>query len=139
MLFIGILQVRAREMKLYIKAAIIKIVNVAMVFGTPPLVASAVFISYQYGQGKINARMSFVLLSLCNILRFPLVVLPKAMRAFNEALTAIERIEDFLLAESISKDEENRNAKAGVSMVRFINIFMFVAQPGDGVVCKFRT
>jgi ATP-binding cassette, subfamily C (CFTR/MRP), member 1 len=111
------LQVRAREMKLYIKAAIIKIVNLAMVFGTPPLVASAVFISYQYGQGRINARMSFVLLSLCNILRFPLVVLPKAMRAFNEALTAIERIENFLLANSISKDEETRNANPGVSMV----------------------
>jgi ATP-binding cassette, subfamily C (CFTR/MRP), member 1 len=112
------LQVRARELKLYIKASIIKIVNVAMVFGTPPLVASAVFISYQYGEGKINARMSFVLLSLCNILRFPLVVLPKAMRAFNEALSAIERIEDFLLAESISKDADDRKAKGGVSMVR---------------------
>lgn len=64
-------------MKNFFKVAVVKILNVAMVFGTPPLVASAVFISYQYGQGKINARMSFVLLSLCNILRFPLVVLPK--------------------------------------------------------------
>jgi ATP-binding cassette subfamily C (CFTR/MRP) protein 1 len=113
-------------MKLYVKAAIIKIINVAMVFGTPPLVASAVFISYQYGEGKITARMSFVLLSLCNILRFPLVVLPKAMRAFNEALTAIDRIEDFLLAESISKDEDNRNAKAGISMVSVIGLPVFL-------------
>lgn len=107
-------EVRAREMKNYVKVAIVKIVNVAMVFGTPPLVASAVFISYQYGQGRITARMSFVLLSLCNILRFPLVVLPKAMRAFNEALTAIERIEEFLLTESITKDEEDRAHTQGI-------------------------
>jgi hypothetical protein len=51
-------------------------------------VAAALFISYQYCEGKITARMSFVLLSLCNILRFPLVVLPKAMRAFMLAVVA---------------------------------------------------
>ena len=43
--------------------------------------------------------MTFPILSLFNILRFPLVVLPKAMRAGSEALSACERIQAFLLTE----------------------------------------
>jgi hypothetical protein len=41
----------------------------------------------------------------------------QAMRAFNEALTAIERIEDFLLTESIMKDEEDRAHTQGIQIV----------------------
>lgn len=40
------------------------------------------------------------------------------MRAFNEALQAIERIEEYLLTESITKDEDDRAHTHGVHIVR---------------------
>jgi hypothetical protein len=64
-----------------------------MVFGTPPVTAITIFAAYEANVGKINATLTFPILSLFNILRFPLVVLPKAMRATSDMLNSIERIQ----------------------------------------------
>lgn len=66
-----------------------------MVFGVPPMVLFAVLVPYELGNEPDNATApyltpatAFTMLSLFNILRFPLVVLPKAMRCVSEALNA---------------------------------------------------
>jgi hypothetical protein len=87
------------------KNAIIKTINIAMVFGTPPMTACVIFAAYEMAVGRLAATLAFTTLSLFNILRFPLVVLPKAMRALSEALASIARIEDFLL-KSVPTDAE---------------------------------
>jgi hypothetical protein len=79
------------------KNSIIKTINISMVFGTPPTTACVIFAAYEMMVGRLAATLAFTTLSLFNILRFPLVVLPKAMRALSEALASIARIEDFLL------------------------------------------
>ncbi len=49
----------------------------------------------------------FVMLSLFNILRFPLVVLPKALRCVSEASNAINSLDKFL-AEPICPKQDNQ-------------------------------
>lgn len=92
-------QIRARELQLQAKNAAIKSLNFAMVFGTPPMTACVIFASYEMLVGRLPATLAFTTLSLFNILRFPLVVLPKAMRALSEALASVNRVQDFLLKE----------------------------------------
>ena len=87
------MQVRGRELINQAKVAWIKTWQTVMVFGTPPVTAITIFAAYEQNVGKINATLTFPILSLFNILRFPLVVLPKAMRATSDMLNSIERIQ----------------------------------------------
>jgi hypothetical protein len=105
-------------MKLHFKNANIKNVNITMVFGTPPVTACVIFATYEMLVGRLAATMAFTTLSLFNILRFPLVVLPKALRALSEALASIARVEEFLL-ESVPTDFEGitKASRAGITIV----------------------
>jgi hypothetical protein len=49
----------------------------------PPLIALVIFATYAYSVGPLTPAMAFVVLSLFNTLRFPLVVLPKALRGVS--------------------------------------------------------
>jgi ATP-binding cassette subfamily C (CFTR/MRP) protein 1 len=82
---------RKDEMKYMFWNAVIKTVNVTMVFGVPPTVAFATLVPYELQNGDNTApyltpQTSFVLLSLFNILRFPLVVLPKVQPRVHSLL-----------------------------------------------------
>ena len=74
----------------------------------------------QFLVGRLQPTLAFTTLSLFNILRFPLVVLPKALRALSEGLASMERIEAFLLSEEEEIDDtQARQAlpHAGVHIV----------------------
>jgi ABC-type multidrug transport system fused ATPase/permease subunit len=75
--------------------------------------------------GRLAPTLAFTTLSLFNILRFPLVVLPKAMRALSEALASIARVEDFLL-EDVPTDLEGikKSNSNGVSIVSSAAVLM---------------
>eukprot|EP00883_Tetradesmus_obliquus_P000567 jgi/Sobl393_1/10597/SZX72300.1 len=137
-------QIRARELQLQAKNAAIKSLNFAMVFGTPPMTACVIFASYEMLVGRLPATLAFTTLSLFNILRFPLVVLPKAMRALSEALESVNRVQDFLLKEVPTDAAGVEKAAApGVHMrnARFkhhssssaftLNVPHFSAAPGE--------
>lgn len=86
-------------------------IQITMVFGTPPLVCCVVLIPYELtnetpnGGVYVTSTTVFVMLSLFNILRFPLVVLPKAIRAVSEAQLAISNLQSFL-AQPIARKQE---------------------------------
>lgn len=105
-------------MTVHSKNAAIKTINFAMVFGTPPMTACVIFAAYEMLVGRLAATLAFTTLSLFNILRFPLVVLPKAMRALSEALASINRVEAFLL-ENVPTDAEGaaKSTRAGTRIV----------------------
>ena len=48
-----------------------------LVFGTPPMTALVIFSAYEMNVARLSATLTFPILSLFNILRFPLVVLPR--------------------------------------------------------------
>jgi hypothetical protein len=93
-----------------------------MVFGTPPMTACVIFASYEMMVGRLAATLAFTTLSLFNILRFPLVVLPKAMRALSEALASINRVEEFMLKE-VPTDAVGvqKSTSAGVKIVSLLS------------------
>ncbi len=106
---------RARELKIQFRIALIKTIQITMVFGTPPVTALVIFSCYELNEQKLSATLTFPILSLFNILRFPLIVLPKAMRAASEMLTSLDRIEAFLKMDVPERRE--MNGAAGVRMV----------------------
>ena len=62
----------------------------------------------------VTTVTSFVLLSLFNILRFPLVVLPKALRCASESIASARKIEVFMAKRAISK--QNTTGTPGVNI-----------------------
>jgi hypothetical protein len=91
------LQIRKKELRLQAKNSWVKTINIMMVFGTPPAAATAIFACYEVFVGRLPATLAFTSLSLFNVMRFPLVVLPKALRALSEAIASVQRIEEFLV------------------------------------------
>ncbi|KAJ9527211.1 hypothetical protein QJQ45_025467 [Haematococcus lacustris] len=106
--------IRKRELAIQFRVALIKTIQVMMVFSTPPATALVIFSAYEVNVARITSTLTFPILSLFNILRFPLVVLPKAMRAASDMLASLQRVEEFLLAEV--PDRQPMNPMAGVSI-----------------------
>jgi hypothetical protein len=81
-------QVRELELELIRETAVIKTLNLCLVFAVPPAIALVIFATYVFNEGRLTSSMAFVVLSLFNTLRFPLVVLPKALRGASGILPA---------------------------------------------------
>jgi ABC-type multidrug transport system fused ATPase/permease subunit len=85
---------------LLVQLGIFKSLNLALVFACPPLMGIAIFGHYTVTNGRdLPANIAFPCLSLFNTLRFALVVLPNAVRAYSSASTAYNRIREFLGSE----------------------------------------
>jgi ATP-binding cassette, subfamily C (CFTR/MRP), member 1 len=80
-----VLAIRGCELVLSIWNSALKILNVALVFTVPPLTAFLIFTSYEFNVKRVDSTLAFTILTMFNILRFPLVVLPKALRAASGA------------------------------------------------------
>jgi ATP-binding cassette, subfamily C (CFTR/MRP), member 1 len=78
--------IRSRESKLSLQNIVYKTFNICLVFTVPPLCATVIFASYEFSEKRLSPTIAFTTLSLFNILRFPLVVLPKALRAASREL-----------------------------------------------------
>ena len=76
-----ILDIRKKETKLATANVFFKTINICLVFTTPPLCASVIFATYELYAERLTSTIAFTTLTLFNIMRFPLVVLPKALRA----------------------------------------------------------
>eukprot|EP00762_Andalucia_godoyi_P002737 ANDGO_04493.mRNA.1 ABC transporter C family member 3 len=90
-------EIRVGEEKLLSTQAVWRSFSLTIVFVIPPAIALVIFSYYTSVEGKLPAVIAFTTLSLFNTLRFPLVVLPRAIRNFAEALAAVRRIQKFLL------------------------------------------
>lgn len=94
----AIARIRKQELKMLGQNGWYKTVNLMLVFWIPPLMALGIFTLYTIVEGgTLTSAVAFTTLSLFNTLRFPLVVLPKSIRSFAEAITATKRIQKFLL------------------------------------------
>ncbi|GIL86269.1 hypothetical protein Vretimale_13733 [Volvox reticuliferus] len=90
-------KIRREELRLSFWNAMMKVINVACVFCVPPMTAFVIFTTYEFQKDRLVSSVAFTTLSLFNILRFPLVVLPKALRAVSEAHASLQRLEAYLL------------------------------------------
>ncbi len=92
-----LLKIRSEELRLISRTAVIKTLNLCLVFAVPPVIALVIYATYAFTVGPLTAQLAFVVLSLFNTLRFPLVVLPKALRGVSEASAALKRLRQYLL------------------------------------------
>eukprot|EP00798_Chlamydomonas_sp_ICE-L_P017393 gene17393-23693_t len=107
----SISEVRKEEVHLLQKNALIKVFNLCLVFAVPPLTACAIYATYVFNKGPFDSVFSFTILSLFNTLRFPLVVLPKALHGTSQALAGIKRLETFLLLDETKAEEKSKDVE----------------------------
>lgn len=62
--------------------------------------------------GALTSELAFVVLSLFNTLRLPLVVLPKALRGSSEAVSSVARLQSFLLLPESQQSERSTKVEA---------------------------
>ena len=97
--FLGKLNKLTDEMApLLMQLGYFKSLNLALVFACPPLMGIAIFGHFTKSSDLLPG-VAFPSLSLFNTLRFALVVLPNAVRAYSSASTAYNRIREFLGSE----------------------------------------
>lgn len=87
------------------RTAVIKTINLCVVFAVPPLIALVIYATYAFTQNaaKFDSTFAFTVLSLFNTLRFPLVVLPKALRGSSGAGVGVEQRDEFARAHMLCK------------------------------------
>jgi ABC-type multidrug transport system fused ATPase/permease subunit len=92
-------RVRALEIRQLYKLSMLKIVTIVMVFATPTIVALATFGTYTSLGNSMSASRVFATLGIFAALRFPMALLPLAVKFFAESLVGLGRIERILFAE----------------------------------------
>lgn len=101
---------RNQEAKLAHVNGLLKSINLALVFVLPPLIALAIFGLY-VKSNVLQPSLVFTVLSMFNTLRLPLVQLPKGLRAFAEATSALERLQSFLLSPDRKFRQKSNNTE----------------------------
>jgi len=92
-------QIRHHEMSLLKRSFFIKSCNFAVVFATPVIVALLCLATYYYTlpTGKVlTSSIVFTVLSVFNTLRYPLLMMPQAVKSSTAAMLAFKRLEQFL-------------------------------------------
>ncbi|KAG0021359.1 Multidrug resistance-associated protein 4 [Entomortierella chlamydospora] len=95
-------RVRAKEMDEIRRGMYLKITSFAVVFSAPVLTTLACVCVYELtddrgATGAIEASVVFTILSLFNTLRYPLIMLPVAVKTTLGALLSFDRLDGFLL------------------------------------------
>jgi ABC-type multidrug transport system fused ATPase/permease subunit len=91
--------IRQDELHQLKKAAYIKAFNLGLIFLFPPLAAVGCFYWMILNGVKLVPAVTFTILTLCNSLRFPLVMLPSGIKIVSDAKKGLKRIEEFLTSE----------------------------------------
>ncbi|KAG0003216.1 Multidrug resistance-associated protein 4 [Modicella reniformis] len=94
-------RVRAKEMQELRHGMYLKIASFGVVFTAPVLTTLACICAYELtgsrgSQGQIKAAVVFTILSIFNTLRYPLIMLPVAVKSTLGALLSFDRLDGFL-------------------------------------------
>ncbi|KAG0214474.1 hypothetical protein BGX28_001928 [Mortierella sp. GBA30] len=94
-------RVRAKEMRELRRGMYLKITSFALVFAAPVLTTLACMCVYELAedraiQGDVKASVVFTILSIFNTLRYPLIMLPIAVKTTLGALLSFDRLNGFL-------------------------------------------
>ncbi|KAF8938986.1 hypothetical protein BGZ58_010986 [Dissophora ornata] len=94
-------RVRAKEIRELRRGMYLKITSFAVVFSAPVLTTLACICVYELTddrgvRGGVKASVVFTILSIFNTLRYPLIMLPIAVKTTLGALLSFDRLDDFL-------------------------------------------
>ncbi|KAM4662137.1 ATP-binding cassette sub-family C member 3 [Discoglossus pictus] len=106
-----VLEIRSKELNVLKKAAYLNALSTFAWTSAPFLVALTTFAVYVTTDEKniLDAETAFVSLSLFNILRFPLNMLPQVISNLAQASVSIKRIQNFLANDELDPDAVNKD------------------------------
>ncbi|KAM9296382.1 ATP-binding cassette sub-family C member 3 [Gastrophryne carolinensis] len=105
-----VLEIRSKELNVLKKAAYLNALSTFAWTSAPFLVALTTFAVYVSVDEKniLDAEKAFVSLSLFNILRFPLNMLPQVISSLAQASVSVKRIQNFLDNDELDPSSVNR-------------------------------
>uniref|UniRef100_A0A673W5I6 Canalicular multispecific organic anion transporter 2-like n=1 Tax=Salmo trutta TaxID=8032 RepID=A0A673W5I6_SALTR len=114
-----VLEIRQKELNVLRKTAYLGALSTMAWTSAPFLVALMTFAVYVTVDKNniLDAEKAFVSLSLFNILRFPLNMLPQVISSVVQASVSLKRIQDFLSHEELDPESVDRNNTATVTVV----------------------
>lgn len=118
-----ILQIRQKELNVLRKTAYLSALSTMAWTSAPFMVALttfAVFVTVDENN-VLDAEKAFVSLSLFNILRFPLNMLPQVISSIVQASVSLKRIQDFLSHDELDPENVDRRNNASEYAVSVIN------------------
>jgi ABC-type multidrug transport system fused ATPase/permease subunit len=95
---------RATETASLVSLAMIKALNITVSFVSSLLIIAATFSVYLATDDVLVSAKAFTVLSLFNVLRFPLIMLPMTLKFVGECWVAFQRIEGFLEQQEAEED-----------------------------------
>ncbi|KZP00831.1 ABC protein [Calocera viscosa TUFC12733] len=96
-----ITSIRHEELKGVWKISIIRAANQALAFSVPVLAAVLAFVTYSLTNHDLDPAIIFTCMSLFQLLRQPLMFLPRALSAITDASNALERLRGVFNAETM--------------------------------------
>ncbi|KAF9973091.1 Multidrug resistance-associated protein 1 [Actinomortierella ambigua] len=106
--------VRARELALIRRNMQVKAINFAVVFVLPVLVALCSLSVYAATlNGNLESSVVFTALSIYNTLRYPLLMLPIAVKSASGARLALRRLDDYLTQPEVKPLPEHSASEGG--------------------------
>ena len=91
--------------------------SVSLYSSTPLLVALATFTAYTLSGNQLDVASALTALSLFDVLRFPLFMLPQIINRIVEAGISFERVREFLLAEEYQSVGEGELKEDGEILI----------------------
>ncbi|TRY85000.1 hypothetical protein DNTS_016183, partial [Danionella cerebrum] len=118
-----ILEIRQRELSILRRTAVLSALSTMAWTSAPFLVALSTFAVYVSVDEKnvLDAEKAFVSLSLFNILRFPLNMLPQVISSMVQASVSLKRIQDFLSHDELDPESVDRTSAASELAVSVLN------------------
>ena len=111
-----ILALREKELAAIRFAALIGLWNSMLWLGGPILISMAAFFTYTWMGYELEASIAFPALSLFNLLRFPVMMLPTQLENIINANVAMKRIQGFMEKEEMKTlAARSRASTAGTS------------------------
>ncbi|EIN03766.1 ABC protein [Punctularia strigosozonata HHB-11173 SS5] len=99
-----IFSIRHNELKGVRRIQFLRSLNIATAFSVPALAATLAFLTYTLTAHNFNEAIIFSSLSLFNLLRQPLMLMPRALSAISDARNALGRLRVVFDAEILSDD-----------------------------------
>lgn len=102
-----------QELAMLWRVNLIQALGLFILYAVPTIVPVATLTAYLFLGNSLSSAEAFTALALFNVLRYPLFLLPQLLQQVTQARVSMNRLQDFLLAESLTNSEALPAAKPG--------------------------
>ncbi|MEW5311484.1 MAG: hypothetical protein WDW38_003194 [Sanguina aurantia] len=115
--------VRKQEVAMLNKVNTLQSIMLFVVYAVPTIIPVITFAVYMYLGHDLTSVEAFTALSLFNVLRFPLFLLPQLISLATQARVSLNRIQEFLVAEKLPPPTPSKPALPGEPAVSMAGDF----------------